>query len=37
MIVPARGPTKADLMGDLAWMLSLPAYQLAFPIQLQHV
>jgi hypothetical protein len=31
MVVPARGLTKADLMGDLAWMLALPAYQLAFP------
>jgi hypothetical protein len=29
--VAARGLTKADLMGDLAWMLALPAYQLAFP------
>jgi hypothetical protein len=29
--VTARGLTKADLMGDLAWMLALPAYQLAFP------
>ncbi len=29
--VTARGPTSADLMGDLAWMLALPAYQLAFP------
>jgi hypothetical protein len=29
--VPARGLTKAELMGDLAWMLALPAYQLAFP------
>ena len=31
MVVPARGLTKAYLMGDLAWMLALPAYQLAFP------
>jgi hypothetical protein len=31
LVVPARGLTKADLMGDLAWMLALPAYQLAFP------
>ena len=30
-VVPAQGLTKADLMGDLAWMLALPAYQLAFP------
>jgi hypothetical protein len=29
--VPARGLNKADSMGDLAWMLALPAYQLAFP------
>jgi hypothetical protein len=27
----SRYQTKADLMGDLAWMLALPAYQLAFP------
>ncbi len=31
LIVPDRGLTKADLMGDLVWMLALPAYQLAFP------
>lgn len=31
MVVPARGLTKADLMSELAWMLALPAYQLAFP------
>jgi hypothetical protein len=31
VIVSARGRTSADLMGDLAWMLALPAYQLAFP------
>jgi hypothetical protein len=31
VMVSARGLTKADLMGDLAWMLALPAYQLAFP------
>ncbi len=31
IVVPARGLTKADLMGDLAMLLQLPAYQLAFP------
>jgi len=31
IVVPARGLTKADLMCDLAWMLALPAFQLAFP------
>jgi len=36
MVVPARGLTKADLMGDLAWMLALPAYQLAFPFSLEE-
>ena len=35
MIVPARGLTKADLMGDLAWMLEPPAYQLAFLFSLE--
>ena len=35
MIVPARGLTKADLMGDLAWMLAHPAYQLAFLFSLE--
>ncbi len=29
--VPARGLTKAELMGDLAALLELPAYQLALP------
>jgi len=29
--VPPQGLTKADLMGDLKWLLELPAYQLAFP------
>jgi hypothetical protein len=32
MVVPARGLTKDYLMGDLAWILALPAYQLAFPL-----
>ena len=31
IVVAARGLTKADLMGDLAMLLQLPAYQLAFP------
>lgn len=31
LTVPARGLTKVDLMGDLAWMMALLAYQLAFP------
>ena len=31
IVVTARGLTKADLMGDLALLLQLPAYQLAFP------
>jgi transposase InsO family protein len=31
LVVPARGLTKADLMGDLAMLLQLPAYQLALP------
>ena len=29
--VPAQGLTKADLMGELALMQSLPTYQLALP------
>ncbi len=29
--VPAQGLTKADLMGELAAMQSLPSYQLALP------
>jgi len=27
----AQGLTKADLMGDLTFLLQLPAYQLALP------
>ena len=30
MVVPVRGLTKADFMGDLAWMLAYPVYRLAF-------
>lgn len=29
--IPPKGLTKPDLMGDLKWLLDLPAYQLAFP------
>jgi len=29
--VPAKGLTKAELMGDLGVLLKQPAYQLAFP------
>ena len=31
IVVPAQGLTKADLMGDLAMLLQLPAYQLTLP------
>jgi hypothetical protein len=31
IIMPARGLTKADLMGNLADLLHLPSYQLALP------
>ena len=31
ILVPAKGLTKADLMGDLADLLALPVYQLALP------
>lgn len=31
IVVPAQGLTKADLMGDLALLLQLPAYQLTLP------
>ena len=33
--VLARGLTKADLMGDLADLLQLPSYQLAFPFTVE--
>lgn len=33
--VLVKGLTKADLMGDLADLLQLPAYQLAFPFTVQ--
>ncbi len=33
--MPVRGLSKADLMGDLADLLQLPAYQLAFPFSVE--
>jgi transposase InsO family protein len=33
--VPAQGLTKAELMGELATMQALPAYQLALPFSLE--
>ena len=33
--VPAQGLTKAELMGELAAMQALPAYQLALPFSLE--
>jgi len=36
IVVPAQRLTKADLMGDLATLLQLPAYQLAFPFFPEH-
>lgn len=36
IMVPAQGLTKADLMGDLATLLQLPAYQLALPFFPEH-
>ena len=33
--VPALGLTKADLMGELAAMQTLPTYQLALPFSLE--
>ncbi|HKF37123.1 MAG TPA: hypothetical protein VKB35_09500 [Ktedonobacteraceae bacterium] len=33
--VPAQGPTKAELMGELAAMQALPTYQVALPFSLE--